>query len=146
MPSPQVQNYDPGLVITTIAAYPVVGGYAPGTYIKVSRRTESFRDDAGAQGDVVRTRSRDKRGDIELTLLRTAAANDYLTGLLLADENVGGSIVPITISDLNGTTRAFGAECWITKPPDMEEATDAIHRLWHFAVANLETFIGGNTL
>jgi hypothetical protein len=146
MSTPQTKTYDPGLINVSVGPFPIVGGFAPGTFVKATRRTESFKDDVGAQGDVVRIRSHDKRGDIEFTLLRTASANDYFSGLIAAAEQFGGGIVPITITDNNGTTRVFGSECWLTKPADVEEGVDAQHRVWKFAVAQFETFAGGNVL
>ena len=141
---PDTKTFDPSSTLVTIGAWPVTGGWAPGTYIKASRRSESFKDDVGAVGDVVRIRNRDRRGTIELTFLRTAAVNDYLSSLMAAAEQFNTGIVPITIEDRDGTTKIFGAECWITKPADVEESAEGAHRTWTFAVSKLEMFIGGN--
>ena len=144
MSEPTVRNFDPGALITTIGAFPLTSGFAPGTFIKVSRMNDTFKSEAGAQGDVVRTRSRDRRGTVELTLLRTAQANDYLSGLAAADEQFGTGIRPLTMKDLNGTTVVFGAECWLKKVADVEESVDGSTRTWTFECAAIEIFVGGN--
>jgi hypothetical protein len=139
-----VQNFDPGLIITTIGAYPVTDGYAPGTFVKAARTKPTFTPQVGSQGTVARVRSRDKTGTIEITVMRTAAVNDYLTALAARDEDFGTGIVPITIRDLNGKTKVFGAECWLQKQADVEEANEPKERTWTFDVASLEMNVGGN--
>jgi hypothetical protein len=143
---PETKTFDPAAIIATIGAWPVTGGWSPGTFVKASRNTDTFSSEAGATGEVVRSRKHDKRGTIEFTFLRSAAINDYLSGLQAADEEFGTGIVPISITDLNGTTKVFGSESWLKKPTDLEENVEAPHRTYIFEVASLDIFVGGNTV
>ena len=135
--------YDPHMNQISIGSYPVTNGVAAGTFIKASRKTDSFKSDVGAFGDVVVSHSHDERGDIEITVQRTSSLNDFLSSLMAKHEQFGTGIVAITIKDLNGTTKVFGAECWPVKYPDVEEAVEAQNRVWKFEVAHLQIKVGG---
>jgi hypothetical protein len=142
------KNYDPGRVVVVVNGVQIQG-FGEGTFVKVSRKTPSFSTKVGAGGDVVRTKSRDRRGTIEITLMQSSPSNDYLSGLCVTDELVDqgvGAVGPALVKELNGTTVMGGTSSWVTQPADAEYAADSGMRTWVIEVATLApAFVGGLT-
>lgn len=149
MSSPDFNNYDPGRY-TLVVLGVTITGFAGGSMIKVARKTPLFSDKAGGQGDVVRIRSRDKRGTYTFTLLATSKSNDYLSSLVLADEeNEGGkgSVGPCGLIDLNGTTACESANGWVVGYCEVEVVDgDVPGRQWTVCGADLRMIAGGSNV
>lgn len=140
------KNYDPGRFVIVVKGVQIQG-YAPGTFIKVARDSDAFKDKSGAGGDIVRTKSRDHRGSFTITLLQTSPSNDYLQTLQTTDEEADsglGSVGASGVKDLNGTSFAHAENTWVLKPADMERADDAGNVEWVVRAADLEIFNGGS--
>jgi hypothetical protein len=138
-------NYDPGRNVLVIGGVQIQG-FGEGTFIKVSRKTPTFSTKVGAGGDVVRSKSRDRRGMIEITLLAASPSNDYLSALCVTDEQVDagvGAVGPAFLKELNGTTVCAGPNAWVTQPADLERAAEAGMVTWTVEVADLAMFVGG---
>lgn len=139
------RNYDPARV-TLVVNGKQITGFADGTFIKITRMTPSFSSKAGAGGEVVRTRSRDKRGKIEITLLPSSPSNDDLSAAIATDEQIAGgvgAVGPFMLKELNGTTVATAGETWVTQPADLEFAADPTNRPWVLECADVKMFVGG---
>lgn len=139
------RNYDPGRVTLVVSGVQITG-FAEGTFIKVSRMTPSFSSKVGAGGEVVRTRSRDKRIKIEITLLPSSPANDFMSELVATDEQVAGGVGAVgsfMLKELNGTTVATSSETWVTQPADLEFAVDPSNRTWVLEGADGKMLVGG---
>ena len=96
-----LKKYDPKDIIITVGPH-IVSGYADGTFVSVARQGDSFSSIAGADGEVARARSNDKRGTITLTLMQTSRTNAYLSGLVAVDEETGNGVVPVTVRNAKG--------------------------------------------
>ena len=59
---------DPSKFSITLAGS-VLSGFAPGTFIEISRDEDSIKDKAGADGEVARIRVLNKLGTCKLTLM-----------------------------------------------------------------------------
>lgn len=137
-------TFDPGRIIIVFNGVQIQG-YAPDTFVKISRDNDSFDDEAGAAGDVVRIASRDRRGNIEITLLNASPSNDILSGFVSSDEDGGvGMVGSALVKDLNSTARAEAAEAWIKKPSDLGYGSKAENTTWIIRCANLTLRPGGN--
>lgn len=136
------KNYNPGKVILSFNKVQIVG-YADGTFVKATRDTPSFSDKAGAGGDVVRTRSLDKRGSIVITIQTASPSNDILSGFILSDELKGNAVGMVQLVDGNGTSLFEGANAWVQQPADGEFAAESGNREWTIRVAELKIFNGG---
>ena len=136
------KNYDPDRVVLALFGIPITG-YADGTFINVERDTETFTKSIGAQGDVVRVRSRDKSGTITVTLMSSSPANDLLSARMILDEETGLGYGPALVKELNGTTLVKAGNAWIEKPPSVEYGKEDGTREWKIVCANLEMFVGG---
>lgn len=142
--TPQIPlgSFDPANVVLTVAGETVVGA-AKGTFYKVARDSDSYTDDVGGAGDVVRVKSNDNRGTVEITLMQSSPSNDALNDLAQRDEALGTGLTPFEIVDLNGRTMASGINCWIRKKADTEFSTEATNRVWILRVPNLAYTVGG---
>lgn len=137
-----MRTYDPGLVAVILAGQQITG-FADGTFIKVERLTDTFSSMAGADGQVARVRSRDKRGKVTITLLQTSPSNIVLAELVQLDEATGAGSSPFMVKDLTGTTQASAPNAWVTRPADIERGKDLYSPEWVLEVDDLETFTGG---
>lgn len=120
-----------------------LSGFAEGG-VNVTRAEDSFTDSVGADGEVSRSRTNDRRGNVEITLQQTSDSNDFLSESIVADENSGAGVKALTIKDNNGTTLAFAAEAWVIKPADSPMARESGDRVWTIRCASLDLFVGGN--
>src|SRR4029077_13060282 len=133
------KTYDPGRIVIVVNGI-LIEGIADGTFVKISRMTPSFSSKAGAGGAVIRTKSRDKRGKIELTLLPSSPSNDRLSALVTADENVDagvGAVGPSLVKELNGTTICAGGKSWVTQPSDDDDGGNPVNRSCTIEIAEL---------
>lgn len=148
-PTPDFGNYDPGRYVLTVLGVEI-GGYASGTLIKVARKVPTFTEKAGGVGDVARIRSRNKIGTFVFTLMATSKSNEYLSSLIVADEqSTGGkgSVGPTELTGLppNGPTVCHGANSWVIQPADIEVMDgDVPGRLWTVCAASLEMKSSGS--
>ncbi len=138
-----VRSYDPGMVILTVGGTPI-NGFADGTFINVARSEDSFTKVSGADGIVSRARSRDKSGEITVTLAQTSPSNDVLTALNALDERTGQGVVPVQCKDLSGRSTHFSAFAWVRKPADAEYSKGITDREWILDCADLDTGVAGN--
>lgn len=147
--TPDFGNYSPGRHVLTVLGVEI-GGFASGTLIKVARKVPTFTEKSGGTGDVVRIRSLNKIGTFVFTLLCTSKSNDYLSGLIVADEqNTAGkgSVGPTELLGLppNGAIVCHGANSWVIQPADVEVIdSDAPGRLWTVSCASLEMKLAGS--
>jgi len=112
--------------------------------VQITRLTDSFTDQVGADGEVVRSRTNDKRGDAVVNLLQSSDSNDYLSESMVADENTGAGVKPLTIKDNSGRTLAFARQAWVVKPAASALGREAGERAWTIRCADLDIFVGGN--
>lgn len=139
------KTYDPGQISVACGGN-ILGGFSEDGVVEVERAEASFTTHVGADGEVSRTRNRNKSGTIKVKLKQTSSSNDVLQSFLDADEADGSGIFPCTVKDLLGTTKHFGANAWVQGPPthtlDKEEGTVE----WTIAVGDLDMGVGGNTI
>ena len=137
------KRYDPKK-ISIIVGGRQIKGLSDGTFLVITRDTESFTDGVGSDGEVARSRSNDNRGSMALTLQQTSDSNDYLAGLLTLDELAGDSIFNVLVRDQLGRALYEAAEAWIQKPADSEFANESGSREWTIRCANLIPVVAGN--
>ena len=137
-----VKSYDPKDVVVTIGGIPM-SGFADGTFVNVNRLNDAFTSVSGADGEVSRAKSNDKRGEMTLTLAQTSLSNDVLSGIAQLDERLNRGVVPIAIKDLSGTSTWFSGSGWIRKLPDSEFGKEIANREWVLDLADMDVFVGG---
>lgn len=121
-------------------------GRDPDEFIKVEPMAEAFTEVVGADGEVSRARSNDRRAKVTITLWQTGEANGFLSALHNADLNApnGAGVGAFLLEDLSGFTVVAGDACWIKKFPEVSYGSEIKKRVWEITVANAIWFVGGN--
>lgn len=142
-PPAPLATYDPGQVNISFLGNALVG-FDEDSQIVVERITELFTDKVGADGSVVRTRTRDKRTKVTLKLLQTSPSNDVLSAAVALDQS-GQAYGPLLVTDvLSPGTVLHGGQAWVAKLPNAEYGKEAGSREWVFTIASGDMFVGGN--
>jgi len=93
---------------------------------------------------VARLRSRDRRCEIEITLLQTSPSNLVMQGIVTLDKG-GNGVGPLIIKDASGNSLFTALTAWIKKEPDVTFSSDAIESYtWTLECDNYELITGGN--
>ncbi|SRR6266540_1872930 len=140
-----VKTYDPAQIVCTLGAI-IVSGYQDGEFVKAGRDADTFTKYAGTDGEISRSRTRNKSGRVTFTLAQTSASNDALAALALLDELSGRGVVPLMIKDLSGTTRVAAGAAWVVKPPEAAFGKEIGPREWVIDTGPVEIFNGGSDL
>lgn len=137
--------YDPDQVTVTIAGI-LIGGFADGQFIQIEKDTQDFQDVVGTDGEVVRSKSNDKRATVTISLIQTSASNQLLSALLAADKASanGAGVGPLLIRDRSGTSLFTAENAWISKSPSVTFDRTATSREWEIRCAHLIENHGSN--
>ncbi len=134
--------YDPEKVVITWGTA-LISGFAEGTFLEATRDEDAFFKKIGADGEVSRTRNKNKGGSVTITLLQTSASNDILSAAQVADELTGLGVFPLMIKDLLGTTLLVAPNAWVKKRADAEFAKEQTDREWILDCDQLTGIVGG---
>jgi hypothetical protein len=137
-------TYDPKLVIITYGGTPI-SGFVDGTFIDIAPSKEGFTRKVGADGEVMRSRSNDNTHDVTVTLMQSSLANQYLSTCNQADRLSGAGMLPLSITDMNGTTLCFWPQAWV-EVPSWGFATEDTDRGWVFHTGQIATDNRGGVL
>lgn len=136
-----VDTIDPKEV-TVMVNGNVLEGFAEDK-ILVAREANQSDDGVGADGDVARWITNDKRGNITVTLLETSRSNLILSALAKADELSGNGIFPVVIKNNRGNDLYIAASAWVQKMPDSAHGAAINTRAWILRTNNLNMTVGG---
>ncbi len=140
-----VQTYSPKKVTISWLPAGIITGYADGSFIKVSRRTDTVSLIVGSDGGAARSMLSDKSGEITISLLQTSPSNDLLSAAAISDELSGAFYGPLFVKDLFGRSLYACANAWVRKIADGDYDREVGPRDWVFETDNLEMFHGGNS-
>ena len=139
-----VKTYSPDRVKLVVGVHSVTG-YADGTFVSIDPLGDGITSQAGADGEVARVMSADKRVKITLTLQQTSRSNDVLNTLLSIDHLSGGDKpFPLMLTDLRGTTLVATDAAWIVNRPTVEFGKELGNREWVIETARAAFTVGGN--
>lgn len=140
-----VRTYAPDRVKLVVGVHSV-SGYADGTFIQIEPLGDGITSQAGADGEVARVMSADKRVKITITLQQTSKSNDVLNLLLSADHLSGGDKpFPLMLADLRGGTLIATDAAWIVNRPTVEFGKELTEREWVIETARAQFSVGGNS-
>ncbi len=144
MAQPLFRQYDPEYVTVTFKGIEL-RGFMTGTFVDAERAEDAYKVEAGAKGDVVRTRNRNRIGSVTVTLQQTSPSNASLSFFATKDErdNTGKGV--LSVKDLNGSDVARSTDAWVRKKPKMERGSDLSPVEWIFDCAQLELDLGGSS-
>lgn len=137
------QTYVPKKVSLSFNGIPLTG-FAKGTFITVSRNSDSFEVDTGSDGEVARVAKADRSGTVKIVLKQTSAGNDVLAVILDIDERTQSGTGVLMGKDASGRTVFLAAEAWVKKPADVTLSDGMEGREWTIETGILEVFVGGN--
>jgi len=145
VPTPSLTTYDFDRV-TAVVGPIMVDGFMEGTSISIEHEEDTFSHVVGDEGHVCRSKTLNRVAKVTLTLMQSSATNDKLAALHALDRDSpnGAGIIPLTIIDRSGRTTVTGAQCWISRGPDINFDRVCVARVWILTVASLEFFAGGN--
>ena len=122
----------------------IVGGYAPGTVVKIDYNADLYNQVIGADGEGARSATNDDSATIEITLLQTSETNDAFNALMLLDRDTNQGQVSLMVKD-NGGRSLFATDCaYIAKRPGVEFGQDLTNRVWMIYTPKLDANFGGN--
>lgn len=109
----------------------VIDGYAPGTFIKVSRNEDGWTYQPSNSGGGARSRNPNKSGRYEFTLLASSPSNGVLSAFAIADELAGSGVGEVQVKDRStAAARCWSQNGWIVKIPDFERAKELGEITW----------------
>jgi hypothetical protein len=136
--NPLMTTCDPKKVVITYGGVPI-GGFADGTFIDIAPAGEGFTRKVGADGEVMRSMSNNNTHDVTLTLQQSSLTNQYLSTCNQADRLTGLGMLPLSITDINGTTLCFWPQAWVEVPSSWGYATEDTDRAWVFHTGQIAT-------
>ena len=141
-----LSTYDPKDITVSVNGTPIRG--FSDDVVTVERAEDQVSDVVGADGEVMRTLTNDRRGIITISLQQTSASNLVLSNLANTDELTGGSIFPVLIQDDRSGSPPrethFAAEAWIQKQPQAVFNKTNSPRVWIIRCADLRMVAGGH--
>ncbi len=138
-----LSTYDPKEITVTVNGS-ILSGFSDDV-VTVERAEDQVADAAGADGEVIRTLTNDRRGNIQISLQQTSSSNLVLSALANADEQTGGSVFPVLIRDNRGNDIHVAAEAWIQKQPQAIYNKSNSPRVWIIRCADLRMVVGGHS-
>lgn len=139
------RTYDPGSVIVVFGAN-VLTGFSESTMVRVERDEDTYTKKSGVDGEITRSRNRNRAGSVVVTLMQTSASNLVLSNHLNADELAPNGIppVPVVVKDNAGNSLHTAKDAWIKKTPASEYAKEAGDREWTIDTGPMLNKEGGN--
>ena len=142
----EVRTYNSARVLVLVGGVPLQG-FAEGTFVNIAPQADRVTSKSGADGEVSRSISSDKRHTITVTLQQTSPSNDVLSGMALADELSGGGFpVPFLVQDLSGRTLFATDVAWVSRAPNITFGVESGDREWAFETGRPSVFIVGGNL
>jgi hypothetical protein len=138
---PEFHVYDSNEVSINVLGVLVQSGFAEGELVRVVMTNDRYKAYEGADGGVSRADTHSKMATVELRLAQTSPTNAALAAAFEV-----GLVGPIEIADLQGASLHTASKAWITKQPDAAYDRDVKERVWHFTVADMNSFSGGQVV
>lgn len=139
-----MRNYDPKEVSVICGGHKVRDFAAE--MVRVEPNEDDFNDVAGAQGEVSRSRTSDRRATVTLVIKQTSPSNDVLSEFARTDRETpnGGGVFSFQLIDRQGTTLVDAEEAWVMRKPDLTFSNEITNREWTIRLAEANYFVGGN--
>lgn len=145
--STNVKAYSADQVALTIAGRIIESGFAEDEFITIEPNADDFTDVAGADGEVARARTNDRRATVKLKLLQTSDGNTLLSqlrALALATPNGADVGVLEVVDRSSGRTIIHADKSWIQKPPSPSRARGVKENEWTLRCAHANWDFGGS--
>jgi hypothetical protein len=126
-----VKIFDLDNTVNSFFGFLIDSGFGEDKCIKVERESAAFTKKTSADGEVARSKTRNKTATITITLMNTSKHNDQLSAVALLDElgHNGAGVGPFLMKDLSGTSLMAGT-CWVEQRPDVDIGREAYEVEW----------------
>ena len=147
MTSTNTKTYSADEVSLSIAGYTIDSGFADGEFVSIEMASDDFSDKVGADGEVARAKTNDRRATIKIKLLQTSQGNDLLSGLRTLDINGpnGAGVGAFLLRDRSGLMVAQAGKCWISKAPTVARGREIVEYEWTLRASSMNLVVAGNT-
>lgn len=125
----------------SIAGLQIDSGFAEGEFVTIEMEGDDFTDKAGADGEVVRAKSNDRRATIKVKLLQGSLGNTLLSQLRQTDINApnGAGVGVFQLIDRSSGVRvAYAQKSWISKPPAVSRGKEGVEYEWTLRAAHMD--------
>ena len=137
-----METYIPKDIVLVVGVVPVTG-FADGTFINVEQVNDETTFHYGIDG-VSRSISGDGAYRITFTLRQSSLSNDALTLMFKTDRQTKGIVpVPLTIQDLNGTSKLASPSIGLERYPAQPFAKEISPREWSVIATDCVFNVGG---
>lgn len=135
----ELKSYSPEDVLMVFAGVPISNGLAEGSFVEIEPNANMFEDAVGADGEVARVKSNDRRATVRFRLMNTSSDNAKLSTIANLDKKTGGGIGPLMIS-VKGTNIVYlAAKAWIMREPTVAFSNNSIETMeWEIRCASLD--------
>ena len=138
-----LSTYAPSEINVSLGGVPI-SGFEVGTFVNIEKVEDTWSNKSGIGGEGIRILKKDNFYTVTFTLIYSSASNDYLNGLVQADELLPGSgLVPILIEDGLGRTSFSSSEAWVVKKATTAFSDAADPREWMVHVYSPQYFAAG---
>lgn len=144
--APKLKIYDADKVTATFFGFLIDSGLGEDEFIRITPEGPVVTDKAGADGEVVRSKTNEKRVTIKITLLQTSEGNAKLSAIAELDDRAGNGagVGPFLVKDRSGLSLHAG-KAWISELPETVYAKGAEAREWTLRGVISGRFEGGTT-
>lgn len=134
-----IREYSPDKVNVNLGGMVEIKGFADGTFISMTRNSPRTSTVVGAKGDVGITRSADRTGTLELTLLQNSPSNEIFSAMVNAEDATQDLYrATMTIEDPSGSVYALAQRCHIQEPAPIILADGQSAKTWTFFVEDMQ--------
>lgn len=141
-----VRVYSADETSLTIAGLPIDSGFADGEYVTIEPAADDFTDKAGADGEVSRAKTNDRRATIKVKLQQTSAGHALLGQLrqLDIDNPNGAGVGAFQLRDRAGSLLAHAEHAWVMKPPSPGFGREISEWEWTLRAAHMDLDFQGS--
>lgn len=146
MATTRAKTYAADRVFVTLAGILLNSGYAEGEFLSIEPASDDWGDKAGADGEVARYRTNDRRATVKFKCLQTASGNAELMALRNADVAApnGAGVGALEVRDLSsGELLASATYAWVQKIPTISRGREVAEYEWTIRVAHCEYNLAG---
>jgi hypothetical protein len=138
--------YSADEVTLTFCGRALDSGFDDGEFVSIEMQSNDFVSKAGADGEVTRSKTNDRRAKITIKVMQTSKANNILTGIRTLDlGRPGGAGVGVfELRDNSGGLVAHADKAWIAKAPKVARGREAGATEWELECARMDLDINGN--
>lgn len=141
-----VKTYNSKKVIVTFGGVAITG-FSADSKITTTPAAQAWNKTVGCDSEVARGRSNDDTSEVTINLLQTSISNNYLATISNSDKLLGTGVLPLQITDLNGSRLQFWPQAWIRQDPDTDDGPEVGDRAWVFDTGQpAQQFIGGQVI